>query len=538
MNLTLRPALINPATISGSPFIQALFASRLTSPDQLHLHWQRLLPPTLLDMEQALERIETALDRRQSIVIYGDYDVDGASATALLYQVLRGLGARVDYFLPQRQQEGYGFNCRGLDSLRQRFRPDLIITVDNGIKSREAAALLPALNIDLIITDHHLAEAELPLAAAVINPNRRDERFPSKNLAGVGVAFYLAWALRERRGAAFKVSDFLHLVALGTLADLVPLDFNNRILVSYGLRQLRSGVNLGLNALMEISRLAPGQLSCQDIAFSLAPRLNAAGRLAHMGEAVQLLLSRDYGQALTLARRLDDYNRRRKELEKQILDEIKEPEGPLLCAYGPHWPEGVIGIVAARLKSAYGRPALVACNSQEGWIKGSMRAPAAVSVKALLEAGAAALPAEALIYGGHWGAGGFSVRQEYFARFCAALTEAVPDYGPELLYHDGPLPPEAFNLETVDYFSGQVWGSGFPSPLFCNEFLLSDYKKLSGGHCSFSAQLPGGPRLRAVAFGQDFNPLPPRALLAFELADNPFQGQRQLQLLVRHLYNS
>lgn len=537
MLLRERPLRLDPARLPLEPFWAELLARRLDRPEELSQRWQDLLPPRLKDMDAAVQRIADAVARRELILIYGDYDVDGTCATALLYRVLQHCGARVAYFIPHRRRHGYGLNPRGLAEVLAGPRPDLIITVDNGTAAHRGAEQLRQLGIDLIITDHHLGDGPLPPAVAVLNPNRPDEDFPSKNLAGVGVAFYLAWALRDHFGFAAKVSDLLDWVALGTVADIVPLDWNNRILLHHGLRRLRRGDNIGLRALAAVAGVDLARASCADIGFALAPRLNAGGRLGDMGDSLRLLLSADEDEALWLARQLDATNRRRKELEQEQLARIEPGPEPLLAVYQPDGHEGLSGIVAARLKTTYRRPALVATDGEAGWIKGSLRAPAALSVKELLDAGAAALklPPDSLIYGGHRGAGGFSIRAEYYEAFRAALNAAVPPTVEEVWEHDGPLPPAAFNLATAEALALQPWGEGFPAPLWANRCRLSDHRPLSGGHCRFTAQLPTGECFPAVYFNHAPASLPSEALLLFQLDINRYQGRASLQLLVRGL---
>ena len=325
--ITPRPLRIDTAALPADwhPLVKNIYAGRLSHHDEIEKRLQHLLPPdNLTGLNAALDRLDRAIRHREPILVYGDYDVDGATATALTVRVLRQLGADVTWFIPNRSVHGYGFSLAGLADLPG--APRLILTVDNGIQSHDAIAAARVRGIDVVVTDHHLPGETLPPANAIVNPNRRDCPFAGKHLAGVGVAFYLLLALRSRLLAenrwpdTLRLSDYLDLVALGTVADLVPLDYNNRILVNHGLARIRSGhANTGINALMAVANLDPARLTAQDIAFSLAPRLNALGRLGDMADGVALLLAEDRQTALDYAQQCDDLNRDRKALENEAV---------------------------------------------------------------------------------------------------------------------------------------------------------------------------------------------------------------------------
>lgn len=533
MNLQQRPEKINPERIAADPLIQRLYASRLNHPNERNLVWQALLPPTFRHLKIAIKRIEEALLKQEIIVIYGDYDVDGASATALLYTVLKRLGGQVFYFIPDRQIHGYGLNEKGWEALLQEF-PEikLLITVDNGIKASAISKTIKALNIDLIITDHHLPAEELPEALAIINPQCED--FPSKALAGVGVAFYLAWGLQnELNRPDLKVSQYLDWVALGTIADIVPLDYNNRILLAYGLNLLKKGGNIGLSALAEISGVDWRYLTSTDIAFNLAPRLNAVGRMASMKTGVELLLSENYQEALRLAKYLDDCNNQRKNIEQEILQQIEITDKKLQVAYRAHWHEGVLGIVASRLKNQTGKPSMVATSGQNGWIKGSIRSPNTVSAKGLLDMGAEVLPADGIIYGGHAGAGGFSVREALFNDFISAIENQMPEVLPEIIYHDGQLSAEYLNLEWAKKLETlDIWGEQFPSPIFLGEFEIVDFKILKNQHTAFTLK-QNNQIYSAVYFFKVWNHAVSKALFLYQLGVNRFRDTEKVQLMIR-----
>ena len=475
----------------------------------------------------------------------------GKNATALTVRVLRQLGANVDWFIPNRSAHGYGFSLAGLAALPT--VPGLILTVDNGTSSHEAVAAARARGIDTLITDHHLPGDTLPDAIAIVNPNRHDSTFPGKNLAGVGVAFYLLLALRQHLRAQgrwpeqLRLTDHLDLVALGTIADLVPLDYNNRILVNHGLARIRSGhANTGINALMAVANLDPARLTAQDIAFSLAPRLNALGRLGDMADGVALLLAEDRQTALDYAQQCDDLNRDRKALENEAVQEAARQVSsalPLAAAYDPAWHEGIIGILAARLKSRFARPALVATDSGEtGWIKASLRSVSAVPLVPLLETAARDLPPAALRYGGHAAAAGLSVQREHYPALIAAINRAFAEhYGatvpPEPVYIDGELPATLLNLDWARYLERlEPWGAALPVPVFANPFEVLDCRLLGSAHTRLVLrELDSGNIYNASWFFHtaDYKS-GTRLRIVYQLQVNRFYRDERLDLLVQY----
>ena len=457
----------------------------------------------------------------------------------------------MDWFIPNRSTHGYGFSLAGLAALPR--TPGLILTVDNGTSSHEAVAAARARGIDTLITDHHLPGDTLPDAIAVVNPNRHDSTFPGKNLAGVGVAFYLLLALRQHLRAQgrwpeqLRLTDHLDLVALGTIADLVPLDYNNRILVNHGLARIRSGQgNTGIRALLAVANQNPAHLGAQDIAYTVAPRLNALGRLGDMSDGVALLLAEDWQTAQDYAQESDEKNRDRKALENEAVQEAAQqisPVLPLAAAYNPGWHEGIIGIIAARLKSRFARPALVATDSGEnGWIKASLRSVSAVPLHELLHTAARHLPTDTLRYGGHAAAAGLSVKREHYPALIDAINRAFLDtYGatipPEPVYIDGELPAALLNLDWARYLEQlEPWGAALPVPVFANPFEVLDCRLLGSAHTRLVLrEIHSGNTYSASWFFHtaDYRP-GTRLRIAYELQVNRFYGDERLSLLVQH----
>lgn len=552
--ITPRPLRIDTAALPADwhPLVKNIYAGRLNHHDEIEKRLQHLLlPDNLTGLDAALDRLDHAIRNREPILIYGDYDVDGATATALTVRVLRQLGADVTWFIPNRSVHGYGFSLAGLADLPG--APRLILTVDNGIQSHDAITAARARGIDVVVTDHHLPGETLPPANAIVNPNRRDCPFVGKHLAGVGVAFYLLLALRSRLLAenrwpdALRLSDYLDLVALGTVADLVPLDYNNRILVNHGLARIRSGHgNTGINALMAVANLDPARLTAQDIAFSLAPRLNALGRLGDMADGVALLLAEDRQTALDYAQQCDDLNRDRKALENEAVQEAARqvsPALPLAAAYDPAWHEGIIGILAARLKSRFARPALVATDSGEtGWIKASLRSVSAVPLVPLLDSAARDLPPAALRYGGHAAAAGLSVQREHYPALIAAINRAFAEhYGatvpPEPVYIDGELPATLLNLDWARYLERlEPWGAALPVPVFANPFEVLDCRLLGSAHTRLVLrEMDSGNIYNASWFFHtaDYKS-GTRLRIVYQLQVNRFYRDERLDLLVQY----
>lgn len=531
--------------------VRAIYAARVDNPEEVAKPLRALLPPdSVPDIEKAAQRLLTAIVQRESILIFGDYDVDGATATALCVSVIEQLGGKVDYFIPNRQRHGYGLTVRGLKTLST--LPALVITVDNGIRSFEAAEWLQAHNVALVITDHHQTDTTLPRAQAVVNPNRQEHHYLG-NLSGVGVAFYVLLMLRRLWYQQFgnfpvDLNSYLDLVALGTVADKVPLDRNNRILVAHGIARMRTGQsNLGIQALIAVSNQTPEMMTTHDIDFSLAPILNAVGRLSEMSEGVALLLSADWQTACDNAQYLERFNRSRKaltnEMERQAALQIN-PDAVIASAYQADWHEGIIGIVAARLSQTLARPALVATQSDDGLgIKGSMRSIAGVDIHRLLIAAVADLPSDCIQFGGHAMAAGFTVLKECYPLLLTALKQhferqigaRVPE---QPLYFDAELPIDLLQLSWAHFLENlEPWGAGFPPPQFCNRFIVADCRALGAGHTRLVLREPINGQLFDATwfFHKEDLPSGTAVKVVYQLEINRFFGDERLNLLINAL---
>lgn len=549
-----RPAQFDPARLPADwhPLVKRIYATRLASPEEYDKHIASLAPPhNMADLDRAVERIRYALKHQQRIVIFGDYDVDGACATALMVRVLRRLGASVDWFIPDRRVHGYGLSIAGLNALQR--LPDLLITVDNGIQSFEAAEWLATQEVDLIITDHHLPGESFPVAHAVVNPQREDCGFGERSLCGAGVALYVLLALRRslvddgQWPEGLNLTDYFDLVALATIADLVPLSRNNRILVHYGLQRLRLRQgNPGLLALAAVANIQVAHLTAQDIAFAIAPRLNAAGRLGDMCDGVALLLTDDWQTAHDFAADFDTLNRARKTLENNMLQNalaMVDQSRAVASAYSSDWHEGVIGIVAGRLKGKLNRPALIATSSEDGaWIKASMRSVPGINVKALLDEAQTILPSGTLKHGGHAMAAGLSVQFEAYPALLLALEKAYDNQvsiEPQQLYYvDGELAPDLLNVQWASYLEQlEPWGQELPAPTFCNFFDVINCRCLGASHSRLTLREPNSGRvLQAMWFFHNVDYAPGTRIRAvYSLQVSRFHGDERLNLLIEEI---
>jgi len=549
------------------PLLQRIYAARdLRSPHELQRELRLLTSPTaLLNMGQAVDLLYTALRERWRILIIADFDADGATSCALTVRVLRTLGADwVSYRVPNRFEHGYGLTPE-IVAVAAEEQPDLLVTVDNGISSHEGVKAAQARGMKVLITDHHSPGRELPAAEAIINPNQPGDGFPSKNLAGVGVIFYVLMALRARlrevgwfaeRGLAEpNLAQFLDLVAFGTVADVVRLDHHNRILVEQGLRRIRQGQCVsGITALCEVTGRPQTRLSASDIGFYLGPRLNAAGRLEDMSQGIECLLSDDLETARSIARRLHEINRQRGELtaamETQALariDRLAPDAGELpfgLCLFDPEWHQGVVGIIAGRLKERLNRPVIVFATDRDGRIKGSGRSVAGMHLRDALAAVATQNPGLISHFGGHAMAAGLTLAMEHFESFNQAFDAQTRQWLSDddlhgRLLSDGELAPAEFSLEIAELLrEGGPWGQGFSEPLFDGVFEVLSHRVMKEQHLKLSLRLPGaGLTLEAVAFNQSghFVPGTARVRIAYRLDVNEWRGQRRLQLLIAHL---
>ncbi len=544
--------------------LRRVYAARgLCDAAQLRLEADCLLPPSgLLGIDAAAALIERAIVRQQKIIIAADYDADGATACAVALRGLRALGAEhLGYVVPDRFKMGYGLSP-GLVALAHAQGAELLVTVDNGIASVEGVAAANALGIAVLITDHHLPGEQLPAAAAIVNPNQPGCGFASKALAGVGVMFYVLLALRARLRAAGRfrlgpepqLAGLLDLVALGTVADLARLDYNNRILVELGLRRIRAGkACAGIAALLKVAGRAPETIRSTDLGFVLGPRLNAAGRLDDMRMGIALLMADDAASGLPIAQALDALNRERRSLQKQMTEEavlLTEGSGAYgVTAYDPSWHEGIVGLIASKLKDAHHRPAIAFAPAEDpALLKGSARSIDGFHLRDALAALQARNPQLIERFGGHAMAAGLTLRAEHYPAFAAAFdalcqSTLAPESLEQWLETDGPLAAAEFTIDTAKQLeAAQPWGQGFPEPMFEGSFVVQGLRLMGSEqqHARYRLSLPGQSAAAAIeavhfhgaetAFG-----LGSRVEAAFQLAINRWQGQESLQLMIRQV---
>ena len=475
-----------------SPALSSLFASRdISSIDDIDYKLDKLLPPDLLkSVREASNLLIEKIDAKKKIIIIGDYDADGATATACGYLGLRKFGADVDFIVPNRFKFGYGLTPEIVD-LAYKKKPSLIVTVDNGIASIVGVRKAKSYGIDVLITDHHLPAKHLPDANVIVNPNQAYCDFPSKNLCGVGVIFYILLSLRSelRKINRFTIqpepilSDLLDLVALGTVADLVKLDFNNRILVNYGIKKIRSGnCNFGIEALARLSNKKLKDIKTSDLSFSIAPKINAAGRLDDIAIGIKCLISRDKNEAERYAKQLLILNEQRKLVENKMKDDALSilsdcivEDNFTITMYDKKWHQGVVGIVASRLKEKYYRPTIIFAQDGNGNLKGSGRSIASFHLRDALDLVSKKNPELILTFGGHAMAAGLSIKIESFKIFCSefeiiAKEILSPDELNLIIEFDKSIPKKYLNYETIRTINSQVWGQGFPVPVFFGIF--------------------------------------------------------------------
>ena len=542
------------------PLLARLFAARgVHGPDALDAGLARLLPPEQLKgAREAAVLLADAIALGERLCFVADYDCDGASACAVGMRGLKLLGAtQLDYVVPDRVVDGYGLTAPIAERVAAKGA-QLLITVDNGIASVEGVARARALGLKVLVTDHHLPGDELPDADVIVNPNQPGCGFESKSIAGVGVMFYVLLALRAelRRRGVFdlagqpKLDALLPLVALGTVADVVRLDANNRRLVGQGLKRIRAGqLQAGLNALFSVAGRASPKATTFDFGFALGPRINAAGRLADMTLGIELLLTDDAALAAELAQTLDAINRERREIEggmreqaMQIAEGLFDPTDsppPALAVYDPDFHEGVVGIVAARLKDRLHRPTFVfAASGAPGRgheLKGSGRSIPGFHLRDALDLVAKRHPGVLVKFGGHAMAAGCTIAEEHFATFEQALQQVAAEWLDAALLSrrletDGPLPPEYRRADVVDTLHHEVWGQGFAPPVFSEEVDVISQRLVGEKHLALKLRHQGQP-VDGIWFGHT-DPLPARALLAFRLEVDEWQGARRVRLLV------
>ncbi|RKF15942.1 single-stranded-DNA-specific exonuclease RecJ [Alginatibacterium sediminis] len=528
-----------------------------------------LLPPNALHhIDAAVAILLKALENQSRIIIVGDFDADGATSTALLMSALPQFGfLNVDFIVPDRFRYGYGLSCEIVDLVAQ-HGCDLIITVDNGISSIDGVDHANSLGMQVLVTDHHLPGDQIPNAAAIVNPNQRACEFPSKNLAGVGVAFYLVVALRaamrssglfeSKRIAIPNLSQCLDLVALGTVADVVSLDENNRILVEHGLQRIRSGrARAGIQALIDVAKRESHRLVASDLGFAIGPRLNAVGRLDDMALGIECLICNDVYKAREYASEMDSLNAERKTIEKGMQHEaeafvatINFEQSALpkaLSLYQSDWHQGVVGLVASRIKEKFHRPVFAFADGENGDLKGSGRSVPGVHLRDLLERIDTQNPGLIAKYGGHAMAAGLSLKQGDFERFQEQLRVHSEQFIDEQslshsIYSDGELPVELLNLDFAEKIRALgPWGQGFAEPIFDGVFQLRAQRVVGQSHLKLSVSSALAPQLQldAIAFNVDREIWPNASVqlarLVYKLDINEFRGRRSVQLLIESL---
>lgn len=558
----LSPRPLQPTTtqqlISAGlhPLLAQLFASRaVTDIAQTSQRWNSLLAPhSLHDIQRGTQLLADAIEEQWRIVIVADYDCDGATACAIGIRALTEMGADVDYFVPNRFETGYGLSPEVVKLLLEHpnGKPDLIVTVDNGIASVDGVAFANQMGIRVLITDHHLPGDTLPDAAAIINPSHPNCAFPSKNLAGVGVIFYLMLALRAelRERGAFDLEDqprldqLADILALGTVADVVKLDANNRLLVAQGLKQIRQGrAHVGIQALFNVAGRHPEQANAFDLGFAIGPRINAAGRLEDMSIGIRCLCTDDPIEAMDLAQELDRINQARRQIETHMhqsaLQSVEqmmqlEPKASV-CVYQEDWHQGVVGLVASRLKERYWRPTIAFAPGDTGEIKGSGRSIPDVHLRDVLDLVSKQHPGLILKFGGHSMAAGLTIPTQALPTFQQAFDHAVVTFTGKshfdpVIEHDGSLATQFMNIETAELLAQQVWGAGFPAPTFVDEFNVIHQRVLKEKHLKLRVEREGQ-IFDAIWFNH--NELLSNSIqMAYRLDVNHWNGQSQIQLMV------
>jgi len=540
------------------PLLARLWAARgIERAEDIRLEWPAMLAPNgLTYAEHAAILLADAIAAQKKMLIVADYDCDGATACAVGLRSLRAMGADVDFLVPNRFETGYGLSPAVVELalVHPAGKPDLLITVDNGIASVEGVAAANQAGIGVIVTDHHLPGDTLPEALAIVNPNQKGCGFPSKNLAGVGVIFYLMLALRaelRKRGVypengGPRLDALADLVALGTVADVVKLDPNNRLLVTRGLERMRKGLmQPGIRALFAVSSRDPAVASAFDLGFAIGPRINAAGRLADMGLGIRCLTSDDDMVALDLARELDTINRERRVIEgvmkEQALaatDDIQAGiVGASVCVFHPEWHQGVVGLVASRLKEKFFRPTLAFAPAGDDELRGSGRSIPDVHLRDVLDLVSKRHPGLIRKFGGHAMAAGLTLGRDDFERFGPAFEQAVIEmtgrksFEP-IIETDGSLEQGYANAQVATMLHSQVWGAGFAAPLFLDEFIVRNQKLVGEKHLKLSLER-GHQRFDAIWFGHAES-LPEFVKVAYRLEQNVWNGMVSVQLVVEY----
>jgi len=537
-----------------APLLARIFAARgIESPEQLDTDIRHLTPfAQLKNAEQMACLLADAIAENKEILVVADYDADGATACAVAVRGLTALGARVDFIVPNRFEYGYGLTPE-IVQLAAESKPDILLTVDNGIASVDGVAEAHRLGMQVLVTDHHLPGDTLPDAECIVNPNQPGCPFPSKNLAGVGVMFYVLMALRAelRNRHTFEtipepnLGNLLDLVALGTVADVVKLDDNNRILVQQGLQRIRAGRSCyGIQALLRIARRQAAQASSYELGFIVGPRLNAAGRLEDMGLGIRCLLTDDAAEANDIATKLDALNHERRSIEADMQDSalatlhaFDPADSFSLSLFNEDWHQGVIGILASRLKDKFHRPVIAFARSQTGELKGSGRSIAGLHLRDALDLVSKRYPHLILKFGGHAMAAGLSIREEDLNEFRQAFESIAQelldaDSLVKTIATDGRLEANDFTLSIARDLQRQVWGQGFPEPLFEGEFRVLSQRVVGEKHLKLKLSSPDGSYEAIRFFSAD--PAPDRIHAVYSLSINEYNGNETLQLIVRH----
>jgi single-stranded-DNA-specific exonuclease len=561
-----REAAEGLAAAGVHPLLARIYAARgVIAPSEVSSELQHLAAPeSMLNLRTMARLLADAIGAGRRLTIVADYDADGATACAVGLRALAAFGATVDYLVPNRFEYGYGLTPEIVRLAHARTRPDMLITVDNGIASFEGVAEANRLGIAVLITDHHLPAATLPDAACIVNPNQPGCAFPSKNLAGVGVMFYLMLALRAELRARGRfdpssvalppsapqrgepnLADLLPLVALGTIADVVPLDSNNRVLVQQGLRRIRAGrAQPGIAALLQAAGRDCGSATTHDLAFAAGPRLNAAGRLTDMALGIECLATGDAARANAIAAELDRLNRERRSIESGMQDaalaalaKLAPDDSYSLCLYDPGWHQGVVGIVAGRIKDRFHRPTLAFAPAGSGELRGSGRSIAGLHLRDALDRVAVRHPGMIARFGGHAAAAGLTLREADFARFRDAFEETArallsPSDLRRVIETDGPLEADYLTLDTAVVLGSEVWGQGFPAPRFWDEFEVTAQRVVGEKHLKLA--LRRGPLVVEAMRFRHPEPMPSRIRAVYAPVVNEYAGARSLQLTIEH----
>ena len=563
--ITIRPAAahaVDTLTRDGvHPLLARVYAARgIVSAQQLDTALERLHPlPAMLNLQHMAGLLADAIGERKKLLIIADYDADGATACAVGMRALRAMcttGATIDYLVPNRFEYGYGLTPEIVQLAARDKQPDVIITVDNGIASVEGVAEANRLGIQVLVTDHHLPGATLPDAWCIINPNQHGCTFPSKHLAGVGVMFYLMLALRaelRQRNALSghtphalpNLAQLLDLVALGTVADVVRLDENNRILVAQGLQRIRAGrAQPGIAALLRVAGRDPARAGTYDMGFALGPRLNAAGRLTDMSHRIECLITGDSARAQEIAHERDALNRERRTIEAGMqesalaaLEQHTDASGYSLSLYDPQWHQGVIGIVASRIKDKFHRPVFAFARGNDGEIKGSGRSIRGLHLRDALDLVSKRAPGLILRFGGHAAAAGLTLREPDFARFQHLFEEVVrtllaPADLEQQIETDGSLAVEHATLDAAHALRDGIWGQGFPEPRFLDPFEVVQQRVVGERHLKLRLRRDGK-SFDGILFGHS-EPLPDAIRAVYRFSVNEYNGVTSTQLMLEH----